>query len=187
MGAAASTEGNSISRVLVAFCGVLNRTLEIALIAIFSALILDVLWGVFSRHVMGHQSDFTEELAIYLLVWLSLLGAALTYAERGHLGVDYFVRKLDPAAQHLAALVVELLVMAFAAIALVYGGFVLVSETFHAGQISPALGVGMGYVYLAVPLSGFFFIVSGAEHLVRLARQGPTDERREPPHMLLGE
>lgn len=147
----------------------LTRALEAALVLIFCALTLDVLWGVFSRHVIGYQSGFTEELAIYLLVWLSLLGAALTYAERGHLGVDYFVKKLDPAAQRIAEFVVEVLVITFSAFALIYGGSSLVTETFEAGQVSPALGIAMGYVYLAVPLSGVFFVLFSLAHLRLLA------------------
>jgi TRAP-type C4-dicarboxylate transport system permease small subunit len=138
------------------------------LVAGFGALTLDVLWGVFSRYVLGEQSPWTEELAIYLLVWVSLLGAALTYSEKGHLGVDYFVGKMDPEAQKVAALVVELIVLSFASFAFCYGGWVLVSETLTSGQLSPGLGIKMGYVYCAVPLCGAFFTLFAAEHLWRL-------------------
>jgi TRAP-type C4-dicarboxylate transport system permease small subunit len=95
-----------------------------------------------------------------------MLGAALTYAERGHLGVDYFVSKLDESAQRLTAIIVELIVLAFSAIALVWGGWVLVVETLASEQLSPALGVEVGYVYLAVPISGVFFIVACLDHLL---------------------
>jgi len=118
--------------------------------------------------VLGEQSRWTEELAIYLLVWVSLLGASLTYAEKGHLGVDYFVGKLDPDAQRMAAVVVELCVLVFALYPLGYGGWVLVVDTLSSGQVSPALGIGMGYVYLAVPLCGAFFALFATEHLWRL-------------------
>ena len=68
-------------------------------IALFAALVVDVLWGVVARYVPGIiPSDWTEELGIYLLAWVSLLGSALTYRERGHLGLDYFVTQFDPAA-----------------------------------------------------------------------------------------
>jgi TRAP-type mannitol/chloroaromatic compound transport system permease small subunit len=106
----------------------LVKGLEWFLIAAFLLLTLDVLWGVFSRYLLGAQSRWTEELAIYLLVWISLLGASVTYAERGHLGVDYFVGKLDPSAQRVGAVAVELLVLAFAGFALIYGGYALVVD-----------------------------------------------------------
>ncbi len=153
--------------------------LEWVLVAGFGGLTLDVLWGVFSRYVLGEQSPWTEELAIYLLVWVSLLGAALTYSEKGHLGVDYFVGKMDPDAQRVAAIVVEVTVLIFACFALVYGGWVLVSQTLATGQVSPGLGIRMGYVYFAVPLCGAFFALFAAEHLWQLLRGQTVAESRD--------
>lgn len=158
----------------------LVRGLEAVLIAAFSILTVDVLWGVFSRYVLGAQSRWTEELAIYLLVWVSLLGASVTYGERGHLGVDYFVGKMDPAARRAAAVVVELLVAGFACFGLIYGGGILISKTLASGQVSPALDVPMGYLYFSAPLSGFFFLLFSLEHLVELFAGGLPEESGEP-------
>lgn len=143
----------------------LVRSLEIALITGFSTLTLDVLWGVFSRYALSAQSRWTEELAIYLLMWVSLLGASLAYADKGHLGVDYFVLKLDDSAQALARIVTELMVVFFAVFVLLYGGSQLVIHTLESQQTSPALGLPMGYVYLAAPISGLFFLLFSAEQL----------------------
>jgi TRAP-type C4-dicarboxylate transport system permease small subunit len=143
------------------------KALEWFLVLAFAALTLDVLWGVFSRYVLGAQSRWTEELAIYLLVWVSLLGASVTYGEKGHLGVDYFVGKMDPAAQRVAAVAVELLVLFFAGFALVYGGWAL-ADRLQAGQVAPALGIEVGYFYLAAPLSGLFFTSFCIENLIEM-------------------
>jgi TRAP-type C4-dicarboxylate transport system permease small subunit len=150
--------------------------IEALLVAAFVLLTLDVLWGVFSRYVLGHQSRWTEELAIYLLVWVSLIGASVTYRERGHLGVDYFVGKLDPAAQRLAAVASDLAVLGFALFALVYGGGVLITKTLSTGQVSPALGIEVGYLYLAAPISGVCFALFSVEHLVDLLRRVPDPD-----------
>ncbi len=157
----------------------LVKALEIFLILAFAALTVDVLWGVFSRYVMGAQTRWTEELAIYLLIWISLLGASLTYEEQGHLGVDYFVGKLHPDAQKLGAIFVELVVLFFAGFGLVYGGWRLVSETLTAGQMTPALGWQKGYLYMAVPISGVFFIIFSIEHLILIlsGKKLPADHK----------
>lgn len=146
----------------------LLRLLEAVLSGAFALLLLDVLWGFFSRYVMGEQSRWTEELAIYLLIWIALLGAPVAYVERAHLGVDYLVAKMDPTARWLAELVVEVVVSGFAGFALLYGGFLLVSETLQTGQLSPALGIPIGYVYLATPLSGGAFLVFSLKNLLDL-------------------
>ncbi|QXD24566.1 TRAP transporter small permease [Opitutia bacterium ISCC 51] len=147
---------------------ILVKFLEWFLIFAFAVLTLDVLWGVFSRYVLGAQSVWTEELAINLLIWVSLLGAALTYEEKGHLGVDYFVGKLHPEARKLGAVFVELMVLFFAGFGLLYGGWLSVSETLAAGQVTPALGWQKGYLYTAAPISGLFFIIFSIEHLIQL-------------------
>jgi len=142
------------------------KALEILLIVGMGILVVDVLWGVFSRYALGEQTRWTEELAVYLLVWISLLGAALTFREKGHLGVDYFMGKLEPSARRLSAMLVEVIVFAFSAFALVFGGWNLVVKTLASGQVLPALNLSMGYVYSVVPLSGVFFCLFAVEHLV---------------------
>lgn len=144
------------------------RALEIFVICLFAALVLDVLWGVISRYVPGiRPSDWTEELAIYLLVWVSLFGAALAYRANGHLGVDYFVGKLDPAARRTAFYVAELAVLLFAGFALCFGGSRLVAETLASNQITAVLQWRIGYLYSAVPLSGFFICAFAVEHMIK--------------------
>lgn len=135
--------------------------------ALFGALTLDVLWGVVSRYVFGQQSRWTEELAITLLVWVSLLGGALVFREKGHLGVDYFVGKLDPAAQRAAEWIAEIAVLVFAGFILVFGGGMLVLETLRSGQLTPAMGWKVGYLYSVVPLSGALIVGFTLEQMRR--------------------
>jgi TRAP-type C4-dicarboxylate transport system permease small subunit len=46
---------------------------------------------------------------------------------------------------------------------MIWGGWEVVSGTLATNQISPALGLKMGYVYLAVPISGLFVLLFAAE------------------------
>jgi TRAP-type C4-dicarboxylate transport system permease small subunit len=73
------------------------------------------------------------------------------------------------------ALVAESVVAVFAGAVLVYGGYVLVGETLRAGQLTSALGIRQGYVYLAVPISGMFILLFCLERIVELlAGRGST-------------
>jgi TRAP-type C4-dicarboxylate transport system permease small subunit len=139
------------------------------LVVLFAALFLDVLWGVFSRYVLGAQSRWTEEVAIYLLIWVSLLGAAITYRDRGHLGFDYMVSKLHPDARRAAAVWAELISVAFVGYALVLGGGSLMLRSLTLGQATPALGWQVGYLYSVIPMSGLFFLLFAIEHLLQPA------------------
>jgi TRAP-type C4-dicarboxylate transport system permease small subunit len=144
------------------------RLLELFVIALFASLVLTVLWGVISRYVPGiRPSSWTEELAIYQLVWVSLFGAALAFRANGHLGVDYFVGKLDPSARRAAFYVAEFSVLFFSAFALCFGGWMLVSQTLAANQITAVLQWRIGYLYSAVPLSGLFICAFSIEHMLK--------------------
>jgi TRAP-type C4-dicarboxylate transport system permease small subunit len=145
---------------------VLNKSLEVVVILLVAALLLDVLWGIFSRYILQAQSRWTEELATTLLIWVSLLGASVAYGSRSHLGVDYFTAKLDPQAKALMEVMVNLLVAAFAIVALIYGGIELVNKTLAEGQVSPSLGIRVGFIYLALPVSGVFITTFCAESIV---------------------
>ena len=145
----------------------LIKLLEITVILVIGFLVLDVLWGVFSRYVLKNQSPWTEELATMLLIWVSLLGAAIGFIRKSHLGVDYFVNKLNLKKQVIGEIIVYLLIAFFASLAMIYGGTRLVILTLKLGQVSPAMQLKVGYVYLAVPISGFFILIFSIETIIK--------------------
>ncbi|VGO19181.1 TRAP transporter small permease [Pontiella sulfatireligans] len=144
----------------------MTSALNVVLIVVVALLVIDVVWGVFSRHVLGAQTKWTEELARFLLVWVSLLGGAVAFGTKGHLGVDYFVGKFHPETQRLMAIVSHGVVLFFASAIFVYGGARVVSDALTMEQTTPALGWKMGYVYLALPIAGIFMVIYTIENLI---------------------
>ncbi len=145
--------------------------LEFAVMVIMGVLVLDVIWQVFTRFVLNNPSSWTEELAIILLIWVSLLGASVGFQRFSHLGVDYFVKKLSVRNRAVNDAVVYLLVAFFAGYVMVYGGCKIVSLTLMFEQRSAALGIKMGYVYLALPISGLFIVLFSVETAIRKIRE----------------
>lgn len=135
-------------------------------IATFTLLVVVVLLGVFTRHVMQDQIRWSEELARLLLVWISFLGGAIAYIDNNHLGVDLFVAKLDPAAARIAALFSHLVVLAFAFFVMGIGGALIVIDRFDSGQLLPALQLKRAWFYLAIPVSGGLISLFAIGHLV---------------------
>lgn len=153
---------------IVKFKGWLVKGLELTVMLVMGILVIDVVLGVFTRYVLGHQISWTEELARLLLIWISLLGASVAFIRKSHLGVDYFVGKLSERWQAIGQILVYLLVAIFSGIVLVYGGCSLVSSALKNSQPTPALNVEMGYVYLAVPISGIFIIIFSIETIIEM-------------------
>ncbi|MCO6046262.1 TRAP transporter small permease [Aeoliella sp. ICT_H6.2] len=139
---------------LKSFEQVVVRVLEWAVILLIVALVLDVLWQVATRFVLDDPSKWTVELARYLMIWLAMLGTAVGFARREHLGLDYFRQQLHSDAQQPVEILGQLVIIAFASWVLLGGGTRLVAEVLASGQTTAALGVPMGAVYLATPIAG---------------------------------
>ncbi len=140
---------------------ILDKFLEVLLMVSVAVLVVDVLWQVFTRFIMGKPSSWTEELATFLLIWVSLLGAAVALGRGTHLGIDYFTHKLSEHDRIQTELFVFAVVSLFSLLVMVIGGIGLVNHTLALAQISVALHIPMGYVYLAIPISGAFLVLYG--------------------------
>lgn len=143
------------------FIAVLDRILSILCIVVCSLLVICVVWQVFSRYVLNDPSTITDELARFLFIWVGLIGAAYGLGQKKHLAIDLLLMKLEsqPKKHALFQLIISLISIFFVAVIMCYGGGRLVMDTISAGQISPVLGIEMGLIYLAIPLSGFFMLV----------------------------
>lgn len=136
----------------------LNKYVGYFLAFLMAVMTLDVLWGVFTRYVMGSQSPWTEELARFLLIWIGLLGAAYVAGQNKHLAIDILPGSLEGARQKRLQWVIRLVIVGFAASVLVAGGARLVYITNKLGQYSAALQVPLYLVYSVVPFSGLLII-----------------------------
>ncbi|WME23419.1 TRAP transporter small permease [Brachybacterium sp. GU-2] len=137
-------------------------------IALFVVLVLVVIWQVFTRQVLQAPSGWTTTVSQYLFIWLVLFSVAMVFGERGHVAVDFFARLMPRPAQRVTSVLVELSVLAFALLGLVWGGIRGMSISFD--QAIPGLPVTVGQMYLALPIAGVLIALFALEDLVRAAR-----------------
>ncbi len=133
---------------------IIDRALRYFLVFLMAFLVLDVTWQVFSRYILNAPSSYTEEIARFTLIWIGLVGAAHVLRMRMHLGIDLLVKGLVGRMRYIVLTLSWLTILSFAFFVMTMGGFYLVFLTFSLDQTSAALGIRMGYVYLAIPLSG---------------------------------
>ena len=180
----------------------LDRCLEALVMVVVAVLVIDVLWQVVTRFgskvapwITSHEwngrlasfavnltkgiqpSSWTEELATFLLIWVALLGSAVALGRGAHLGIDYFVSKLPERTRMRTELFVFACVSLFSLLVMVCGGIHLVTRTLALDQTSPALQLPIGYVYLAVPISGAFLVLYsllGFFERLKVIRQGES-------------
>lgn len=148
-----------------------DRVVEWALIVIVTTMTLNVLWQVFTRFVLQNPSSYTEELARYLLIWLGLLGASYAVGRKMHLAIDLLPRALTGRMKTLLELVIQSIIFVFAATVVFGGGIELVELTLVLQQVSAALQIKLGYVYLVLPLSGILMMFYSLTFIVEHLRQ----------------
>ena len=155
----------------------------VLIVAVFM-LVASVVWGVLTRSIGSlvvkmagdsawepwswlptGQATWTEEIARFLLIWVSLLGGAVAFGTKGHLGVDFFVGKFDPDARKLMMVVSHLIVLFFAAAVFLYGGWRVVGGAMEQ-KTSALTFLKMGHVYMALPIAGVFMVLFTIENLI---------------------
>jgi len=137
--------------------------------------VLNVLWQVITRFLLNHPSSYTEEIARFLLIWIGLLGAAYGIGKNIHLAIDVLKQKLPEAKRRIMDILINSFVFLFALTVMIIGGIYLVLLTFDLHQISAALQLELGYVYLAVPLSGILMAFYSLLNIVALLKNGKED------------
>ncbi len=109
--------------------------------------------------------SWSEELARYLMVWLTFLGASSGVKRGAHIAVTFAVSALPAGLKKWMAGLVYLLSLYFFCLVAFYG--VKLME-FQAYQVSAGLGVSMRYVYLSIPVGCSFCAVHLVAHFLRL-------------------
>jgi TRAP-type C4-dicarboxylate transport system permease small subunit len=125
---------------------------------IMGIMVLNVLWQVFTRFVVGTPSSFTDELARYLMIWVGVLGAAYVAGQKMHVAIDLIPKKLSQQGQIKLKKFVNILIILFCFGALIVGGMRLVFITYTLEQYSAALQIPLALVYLVIPISGAIII-----------------------------
>jgi TRAP-type C4-dicarboxylate transport system permease small subunit len=141
-----------------------------ALAALMAAVTIVVFMQVMFRFVFNDPLIWTDESSRYLLIWISLVGAAAAVRLGGHYGMMILIERLSPYQHRLAVMFGTLVIAGFAAIVLVYGVF----DTLNAArQRSITLPISMHWAYLAIPVGAGLTLW----HLfARLICQGPWAE-----------
>ncbi len=119
------------------------------LIALVVVMTVVVFLQVIYRYLLTQPLYWSEELARYLFVWISIFGAAHSVQRRGHFGMDFFYRMLPDTGRRFLIFVIYLL-MGVVILVLLVQGIILVQKT--TAQQSPAMEISMGWAYACLPV-----------------------------------
>lgn len=139
------------------FLRLLLSAAKISIIAISIVMIFVTLAQVIFRYVIAAPLPWSEELARYCFVWIVFLGGAVGLSRGIHLGVDLLVNAMPAPARRAMDALTNTLIAIFAA-TVIYASLPVLSMNMF--QRSPAIGVQMTYIYIAIPISmGLIFLI----------------------------
>jgi len=135
---------------------IVSNGVEWACMALMVVLSVDLLLGVFSRYVLVMTFTWYDEIARSCFVWLTLLGAAVGVKRHAHFRLHLFVDRLPPAPQKAMAVLLPVVVIAFAAVLIQHG---LVFLDLGRVQQTPVMGLSKTWIYAAIPIGGALMIL----------------------------
>jgi TRAP-type transport system small permease protein len=116
------------------------RVEEAIAAAAMAAICVITFANVVVRYLTNASFAFTEEISVFLLVVLTLVGAAAAFARDRNIRVDFFVLKLPPAARFALELVAMALSSVLFAMVAWYGWRFFLDDWKY-GTTSPGLGL----------------------------------------------
>ena len=134
-----------------------------------------VLLQVIYRYLLAQPLHWSEEVARYLFVWISVLGAALSVQKRGHFGMDFFFKMLPDQGRRFLIFIIYLL-MGVVILVLLVQGIVLVQKT--AAQQSPAMEISMGWAYACLPVGAALMAIHLLVIIIREAAEINQNDRK---------
>lgn len=122
----------------------------VTVIVIVMTVVMFVIVGynVYMRYVINRSVGWADELARFLFIWMSLLGAAMAFEKGQHVGLDFVIDRIrNPKVRIALLLLGDTLVMIVVVVLLRQG----IAMAQAATNRSPALSIHMAHVFAAVP------------------------------------
>lgn len=113
---------------------------------------------VVARYVFNNSIYWSEELVLYALISMSFLTMGMGVRYAAHISVEAGYAFASPRMSHLLRIGAACLGLIFAGV-LIYYGSRLSMNTLRMGQLSPAMRIPVGYVYLIIPAAGAFMVL----------------------------
>jgi len=134
----------------------IEKALDAVLVFMMIVMAGAVVLQVTSRYVFNNPTSWSEELARYLFVWITFLGAAVVIRKRRHVDVTVLTDRLPPSAAKVVYLVSDVAVL-FMLGALTWAGAGLAIMAHR--QLSAAMDLPMSLAYSAMPVgTGLMFV-----------------------------
>ena len=122
---------------------------------------------VFGRYVLNDTPVWAESTALVLILYVTLLGAAVGVRDAGHIGMESLLVLVPERVRNRLEILIYALVGAFGAI-MAWNGAILAASV--APYKIPTLGISEAFNQAPLVISGALILLFSIEHVVALLR-----------------
>jgi TRAP-type C4-dicarboxylate transport system permease small subunit len=145
----------AVKAVVASLDDVVLRWEGLALAGLIAIMTAIVFAQVVFRYLLAIPLVWSEELARYLFVWVTMIGSAMAVRQGLHYGLDILVKPLPRGMAALAGLLGSAIIAAIA-ITLVWQG---VKESAGATRhFASSMDISMAWFYSALPIGGLLML-----------------------------
>ena len=155
---------NRVLKKYSAFLDRIDKVLLVVLAVLAAAMVLVMLYQVVLRYCFAAANVWAEELARFIFVWVTTLGASIAIRRNVHLRIDLLVDFLKPRARFILQIITYTAILLFL-IYLLRLGIDLMGRTMV--NKSAGLRIPMAYPYAAIPVGCVFMILSCVEFIAK--------------------
>lgn len=153
--------------------GWLIRLVEVGLVILLGGMAIMVFVNVVLRYGFNTGINFSEEAARYFFVWLTFIGAVVTFRENAHLGVETLVRLFGRSGRVICMLLSNLMIIGCMAV-LFYGTWL--QTPINASMVAPVTGMSMIWIFGVTFFTSIGIGLIAFIRIVRILAGRITDE-----------
>ena len=141
-----------------------NKILDGVSVLCMVLILLLVIVQVAMRYLFNSPLTWSEELAVFVMIWLTFIGSLICMRDKEHIEVTILVDHLPRPLQRIVV-AFSRLASVFFLLVVAYYGFELVMENMTV--TSPANKISMGLVYTIIPLSSLGMVFYLVKEIVK--------------------
>jgi len=123
-----------------------------------------VLIQVFFRYVLNNPLSESQELSIYAMIYVVMLGCTIAVRNKTHIAVEIIIDILPDKLSNYLRSLTYIVMISFFGVLLAQGWTLTVRSML---QKSPSTGIPVGYISFSIPLCAFISILYLIEHLIK--------------------
>lgn len=165
-----------IKRIIFRASSDADKFARISVVVLIVALTATITFEVFFRYFLKMPLIGTEELARYIMIWLTFVGSSIALRQKAHIGMVVLLRFLPEQSKKRMIYITQGLILIFLAY-LIWWGWV---HAVHVKvQLSPALRISMFWPFISIPIGGFLMFIQQIALIIGVEKDVPDSTERK--------